>query len=229
MKSIAQLFRNVSFWLIFLPFATYVGFFNATSSLINQIYYPYAFTEDQAGIGGALLIIVGIIASIITSIIIDRTHAYKWTIKILIPITAVAFLALVFTPPTRALPAPYTILALLGASSFSLLPVALEYVVELTFPVGPETSSVVLWTGGQFLGAIFTIIMASLKDEKGSTDVNGDRPPGNLQRSLVFQAVLCCVVAVLPMMLGWKKLGLAQEDKKRMVVDSHHRTPAMLG
>lgn len=217
-QSIPQLFSNLSFWLIFIPFGTYVGFFNATSSLINQIFYPYAFSEDQAGIGGALLIVVGIVGSIVVSIIIDRTHAYQRAIKILVPITAIAFLALLFTPSTRTVPAPYTVLSILGAASFSLLPVALEYTVELTFPVGPEASSVVLWTSGQLLGAIFTIIMAALRDEKGSTGIDGNRPPGNLHRSLIFQAVICCLVAVFPMMLGWKRLGLGKDDKNRMVV-----------
>ncbi len=113
----------------------------------------------------------------------------------------------------------YVILALLGAASFGVLPVALEYVVEVTFPVGPEVSSVLLWTGGQLLGGIFTIIMSALKDETG-TDSKGSSPAGNMRRALIFQAVITCIAAVLPMGLGLKILGLDGDVSRRIAVDA---------
>jgi FLVCR family MFS transporter 7 len=216
--SFSLLAKNMTFWFILIPFAVYVGFFNATSSLINQILYPYGFTEDQAGIAGGILIIVGIIAAIIVSIITDRFHAYVPIIKTIVPVTAIAYLAFLFAPPTRSVAAPYAILALLGASSFSVLPVTLEYVVEATFPVGPECTSVVLWSAGQLLGAVFTIVMNALKDTDGTEPLH-TFPPGNMQRALVFQAIISCLVAVIPMGLGLKVFGLAGDGRKRYAVD----------
>jgi MFS transporter, FLVCR family, MFS-domain-containing protein 7 len=107
---------------------------------------------------------------------------------------------------------------LLGASSFAVLPVALEYVVEVTFPIGPEVSSVLLWSGGQLLGGVFIIVMAALKDDEG-TDAKGSSAPGNLQRALIFQAVLACITAVLPMGLGLRILGLEGDARRRIAVD----------
>jgi MFS transporter, FLVCR family, MFS-domain-containing protein 7 len=49
LKSLRALKRNGSFYLIFIPFAVYVGFFNALSSLLNQILEPYGLSENQAG------------------------------------------------------------------------------------------------------------------------------------------------------------------------------------
>ena len=69
-----------------------------------------------------------------------------------------AYLVFLFAPPTRSEVFVYIILGLLGASSFALLPVALEYVVEVTFPVGPEVSSVLMWTVGQLLGGGLEIV-----------------------------------------------------------------------
>jgi FLVCR family MFS transporter 7 len=48
-KSLQQLAGNGRFYLIYIAFAIYVGFFNAVSSLLSQILTPYGFSETQAG------------------------------------------------------------------------------------------------------------------------------------------------------------------------------------
>lgn len=198
-QALRELPKNGSFFLLLIPFAVYVGFFNATSSLINQIFEPYGFSEDDAGIAGALLIVVGLVASAIVSPIIDRTKAFFLTIKILVPLIAVCYTILIFMPQTRNLGGPYVICALLGAASFSLLPTALELLSIVTFPVSPEVSSVIAWTGGQILGAIFIIVMDALQG-----GWNGE-PEDTMVRSLIFQAVIAWAVVPFPLLLGiWK-------------------------
>lgn len=199
--ALRQLSRNVPFYLILVPFAVYVGFFNATSSLINQIFEPYGFSETDAGIAGGLLILVGLIAAAITSPIVDRTKQYVLTIKILVPCIAASYLALIFMPGTRSIPGPYVVCAILGATSFSLLPCALEYLVLITHPVAPEISSTICWVGGQLLGAIFTLIMNALRG-----GWNGE-PDGALTRSLVFQAVIAAAAVPFVLFLRRSKVG----------------------
>lgn len=87
-ESFKALRGNASFYLILIPFGVYVGFFNASSSLLNQILEPYGFSETEAGIAGALLIIVGLVTSAIVSPLIDRTKQYVLSIKILVPLIA---------------------------------------------------------------------------------------------------------------------------------------------
>ncbi|KAE9971001.1 hypothetical protein EG328_005928 [Venturia inaequalis] len=213
--SLHSLASNPTFWLVFVTFSVYVGFFNALSSLINQILAPYGFTEDQAGIAGAVLILVGLVSSAIVSPIIDRNHAYLTTIKLLVPVIGLSYLAFIFAPPTATIPAPYIILAVLGAASFSLVPVTLEYLVEVTWPASPEVSSVLTWTGGQILGAIFIITMGAMKDTQGN---NG--PKNNMQHALIFEAVFALAVVPLPLIIGIKKFGLGGGvDNRRFMVD----------
>jgi MFS family permease len=229
MTSLRHIVRSPPFYVIFLTFSTYVGFFNAFSSLLNQILYPYGFTEDEAGICGAVLILVGLVTAAITSPILDRTHAYLLGIKILCPLVAISYLGMIWAPQTRGLAAPYVLAAVLGASSFSLLPVALEYLVEVTFPASPEVGSTICWAGGQLFGGIFIVVMNALKDgnadlekvsEAGRGQGGGIRPPGNMYKALVFQAIVALVVLPLPLCLGIKKLGLAHE-KGRLRMDEH--------
>ncbi|KAG9523912.1 MFS general substrate transporter, partial [Aureobasidium melanogenum] len=186
-RSIKLLKSNKAFILVFIAFGVYVGFFNAVSSLINQIFEPYGFTEEDAGIAGAILIFVGLGASAAVSTIVDRTKQYLLTIKLLVPLIAIGYLMLIFMPETHTTAGPYAICAILGAASFSLLPCALEYLVEITHPASPEVSSTICWAGGQLLGAIFIIVMDALKGGLAG------QPKDSMKRGLIFEAVISCL------------------------------------
>jgi len=219
LESFKALSTNLSFYLIFIPFSIYVGFFNAVSSLINQILSPYNYSETQAGIAGGLLIIVGLVTAAVTSPILDRTHAYLFAARALTPVIGAAYLAFTWAPQTRTDGAPFAILAVLGAASFALVPAALEYLVEITFPVSPEVTSVICWAGGQLLGGVFIVVMNALKD--GPTA----NPPSNMHRALVFQAVLCVAVVPLPQLLGRKFMGLGGDMRRRFLLDEAGESP----
>ncbi|PIA94463.1 Major facilitator superfamily domain-containing protein 7 [Cercospora beticola] len=197
--ALRQLPRNGSFYLMLAPFAVYVGCFNATSSLITQIFHPYGISEDDAGLAGGILIIAGLVASAIMSPIVDRTKKHLWAVKILVPIIAIAYTVLIFMPLTRDIVGPYVVCGVLGAASFSLLPVALDLLTIVTFPVSPEVSSVVAWTGGQLLGAIFIVVMDQLK---GGWD---GQPAKTMLTALIFQAGMAWLVVPCALLLGvWK-------------------------
>lgn len=188
---------SVEFWLVFVPFAVYVGFFNAFSSLLNQILEPYGFSEDDAGIAGAVLIVVGLVTAAITSPLNDKYKFYLWFIRAAVPMIAVMYLIFIFAPPTSSIPYVYIVCALLGAASFGLVPVVLEFLVEILHPTSPSVSSSLCWSGGQLLGGIFIVVMDALK--------SGDegRPPANMHRALIFQAVVAIIVMPLPLCLGF--------------------------
>ncbi|RDW60515.1 putative cell surface receptor/MFS transporter (FLVCR) [Aspergillus mulundensis] len=195
--AITQLLQTLEFWLVLIPFGVYVGFFNSVSSLLNQILSPYNFSETEAGIAGGILIIVGLISSAILSPLTDRYKRYLGTIRVLVPIVAISYIALIFAPSSPAGIGPsYAIMAILGASSFGLLPVVLEYLVEITYPFSPEIGSTICWTAGQLLGAVFILIQDALKAGEGAD------PPLNMRNALIFSAVVACVAAPFPICIG---------------------------
>jgi FLVCR family MFS transporter 7 len=222
MQSIKFLLSSPEFYMIMIPFVVYVGLFNSLSSLINQMLSPYSVSETDAGIAGAILIVVGLVTAAITSPIIDKTKKQLLAIKICVPVVAFSYLAFTFAPQTRSLIAVDIILAVLGAASFSLVPVALEYLIEITHPVSPEVTSTICWTGGQFTGGIFILISDALRasgNSDGSADNGSSKPPGNLYRALIFQAVIAMVVFPLPMALGM--FGRHKEVRLRRVETDH--------
>ncbi|KAJ8101232.1 major facilitator superfamily domain-containing protein [Lipomyces tetrasporus] len=211
-KSPKLLLYNRRFVIVFIVFSVLVGFFNAFSSLINQIMEPYGYSSDEAGIDGAVMIVAGLIFSAVISPILDRIHSFLLAIRIQVPIVSICYICLIFTQTKSGqLAGPFVISGVLGAASFSLLPVALEWVQEQVFPVSPELTSSILWVGGNFFGGVFIIIMDALKRPPNEGD-----PPGNMTRALIFQAVVAAAVIPLPFMLGSRE----QTRNRRVELDA---------
>jgi fucose permease len=190
------LFHSPEFFLIFIPFSIYVGLFNAISTLLNQILEPYSFSSDDAGIAGAVLIVVGLVSAAITTPFMDKYKFYLPYIKLSTPVIALSYLIFLFSPATKSLAFVYVMCALLGACSFGLVPVVLEFLVEIHYPLGPEVGSSLCWCGGQLLGGVFVVIMDALKAGDNAS------PPRNMKRALVFQAVLAMVAMPAVLVLG---------------------------
>lgn len=128
-------------------------------------------------------------------------------IKVLVPVVFAMYTALVFTPSTRSLSVNYIVLSLLGASSFALVPLALELLVDVTAgDVGPEVSSTLGWTGGQLGGACLILVMDALKGAEGE-------PRGSLRRGLVLQCVVAAVGVPCVLVLGWWGKGRGMSDR----------------
>lgn len=203
--------------MIFLPFSVYVGFFNSVSSLLNQIMAPYGFSDTESGVAGAVLIVVGLVSAAVTSPLLDRTKAFLPATKLAVPAIGLSYLAFVWMPATRAPAGPCAVLAVLGAASFSLVPVATELLVELTHPVSPEITATLAWGGGQLLGAVFIIVSDALR---GGGPAGA--PPDNMDRALVFQAVVAMAFVPVPLCLGLfgrrehVRLRRVQTDQDRM-------------
>ncbi|KAI1482111.1 MFS general substrate transporter [Daldinia eschscholtzii] len=196
LRSSVKLLKSPEIWQVLIPYAIYVGFFNSISTLLNQIMMPYGFSSDDAGIAGALLIVVGLVAAAISSPILDRTKAFLLAIKVAVPLIALSYLVFIWMPGTRDLAGPYVVLSVLGAASFSLLPVALEFLCELGHPMSPEVTSTMAWAGGQLLGGLFIIISDALKAGPEAD------PPFHMYNALVFTAVVSLVAVVPVMALG---------------------------
>lgn len=211
------LLTSLEFYLVFIPFGVYVGFFNAFSSLLNQILEPYGYSENEAGIAGAILIVVGLVSAAISSPLMDRYKFYVPYFRAATPLIAICYLIFIWAPPAPTIACAYVICAVLGAASFGLVPVALEFLVEVHHPLGPEMSSTLCWSAGQLLGGVFIIVMNALK---AGPDAH---PPATMKKALIFEAVVSLLVMPMPLVLGL--FGRKQHViSKRTQVDLSSRT-----
>ena len=136
---------------------------------------PFGYTSTTAGLMGAALLLVGLVSTIITAPIFDRvlTHQLALTCKCLCPLIGGAWLSLIWA---GALPvsswsmicyqlsctvnrhntgALFAIMAVIGACSLTLLPVALELAVELTRNANASTA--MLWASSNLFSIILVL------------------------------------------------------------------------
>ena len=150
-----------------------MGFFNAISSLLFQVLSPHGVSSYTAGLLGATLIGSGLVAAILLSPIIGHFHATLKAIQLAVPLIGICYLVFIWVP-SQPIGAAYAVLATLGAISFTLLPLTLEWLAEDTRPVSPEVSSSICWMGGQLMGVLFVLIMQTLKNTNDPSLPKGD-------------------------------------------------------
>lgn len=172
LESLRALKHNTAFHALAVMFSVYLGAFNAFSTLLAQILRPEeGYTADEAGLTGAVLIVVGLVAAAVMSPLIDRTQAFVPCLRLLVPIIAVCYVLFIFMPAwsSGGLVGVMVLAGVLGGASFALLPVALEFAVEVTYPAGIEVVSSILWCGGQVVGAGLIVGMDAMRGGNGGS------------------------------------------------------------
>ncbi|KAF8754754.1 MFS general substrate transporter [Rhizoctonia solani] len=190
--------------IITLLFGSLVGAFSAFSILISQIFTPYGYSSDEAGIMGGVLILAGIVGAAIFSPLVDRYLSNRLALvaKALVPLLAACYISLIWDVQPNNYAGIYVVMVLIGVSSFTLLPIALEIGCEVTRSA--ETSSAMLWFTGNLLSVTFALSMAALRDD--SPDAS---PPSNMLQSLIFLG--CFIGAVAISVFGLKAERTRQE------------------
>ncbi|KAI0265746.1 major facilitator superfamily domain-containing protein, partial [Russula aff. rugulosa BPL654] len=137
--------ERIDFAILVSVFSSFAAAINTFSILSSQWLSPYGYSDNTSGYMGAALLLSGIVAAIITSPIFDRvlTHHLALAVRIICPITATAWLSLIWAVRPHNDAALFAIFIVIGVCSISLLPVAVELGVELTR--NSDGSSAVLW------------------------------------------------------------------------------------
>jgi FLVCR family MFS transporter 7 len=163
-SEIRQLMANKHFRILTLGVAVGLGMFNALSTLLERLVTPAGYSSDDAGIFGALLILVGFIGAGIVGPIMDKTHKYNKILKLGIVLSGCG-LVFMFT---MIRPNSFGLLVfawgVLGFFILPLLPVCMECGVECTYPVSEDSSSGFLILSGNVFGVGIIFLMDYLID-----------------------------------------------------------------
>ncbi|KAF9350327.1 hypothetical protein BGX26_011474 [Mortierella sp. AD094] len=192
--SLKKVGTNRQFLLLMTVFGTFVGCFNAITSLISQITAPYDYTSSEAGYFGAAMVVAGLVGAGISGPVTDKYKQYKTLCKVLVPTAAVALIAFIFAVRKGDFGGIIAVSVILGLSAFAVLPAALELAVEITYPVTPASSTSILWAFGQLIAVVFLVALGALQDDDLSRTKNINPP-------LIFMAAWSIVFGVVPMFL----------------------------
>ncbi|KAJ7183293.1 major facilitator superfamily domain-containing protein [Mycena filopes] len=179
-ESHMSLRERIDFAVLLLIFGTLVATANAFALLSGQIMAPQGYSDHDAGLMGATLLLCGIATAAVTAPLFDRvfTSHLARTTKSLVPIVAAGWFSLIWAVRPHNTAALFVIMAVIGAASLTLLPVALELGCEVTR--NAQASSALLWFTVNLFEIIFVQVQGALR-----AGTNG-KPPLNMHRALIF-------------------------------------------
>ncbi|PAA46332.1 hypothetical protein BOX15_Mlig003841g5, partial [Macrostomum lignano] len=198
--SIRACLTNRAFGLLLLAVGAGMGLFTALSALLEQILCPYGYSDQFAGICGAVLIGAGLVGAGVAGAVADYTKRFITLSKVsfsLAAATSAAFAALIGRPNSHA--AVVSSIAAFGAFGFAFYPIALELGVEATHPVGEAVSTGLLVLAGQLASVVLMVAGQVLATPTATTALTACAVPPPMDYSLaclVF-AGMAAVLAIL--------------------------------
>ena len=116
------------------------------------------YTIEEGSNFGALFVIGGILGCIPYTILIEKKRAYKYAILSISICNMIFCLLNFFLFTSKNIALIYVIVFFQGGVSLPILSVAIDFGVELTFPIGESFSTGLLMSTGMIFGIIYTII-----------------------------------------------------------------------
>lgn len=152
-------------------FGLVLGIMTTYGTIIGIITSEYGYSDDNASLFGAVFIVGGIIGSGVFGTIVEIYKNYKSVTCVICTLTAITPITLLFSLKSMNVTLASLSCFIVGFSSVSILPVGIDFGVELTHPVAESISSGLLMSMGQFFGILFTVIASILITKKGDLGV----------------------------------------------------------
>eukprot|EP00127_Corallochytrium_limacisporum_P000254 Clim_evm1s9 gene=Clim_evmTU1s9 len=161
-----QVLRDRNFLVLLVAFGVGLGFFNALTTLVEQIVDKSGYSSNDAGTFSAVLLGCGLVGAIFTGIVLDRCHAYNLFLRGYATVAAAAIVIFLAVLRPNNFAAITIMFAIMGTFMLPLLPIAFECGVECTFPVSEDLTTGLLMSAGQVFGIIFIFALGKLLDEE---------------------------------------------------------------
>jgi len=151
------MFKNKNFIKLLISFTCILGYFNLYGTILNELFTKYLLSEWELSMIGGLANILALIGVMLISILIDKYKKYKISFIILNAIGLLSHIAM-----TMILELSKDNLFILTAilwsiCSISILPIytcSMDFVCELTYPVGESISGGFIMSCTQISGII---------------------------------------------------------------------------
>uniref|UniRef100_A0A3B4BA40 Solute carrier family 49 member 3 n=1 Tax=Periophthalmus magnuspinnatus TaxID=409849 RepID=A0A3B4BA40_9GOBI len=163
LQGLKLLVKNRAYLVLMLCLGSGIASFTCFSSLLDQILCVQGYSNEFAGLCGALFIIWGIVGAGLLGVYVDRTKKFIEVTKINLSLSSVAcaaFSVVALMPGQQA--AVAVVCSLFGFFGFSVYPVAMELSVECSYPVGEATSAGLIFASGQVQSVLYMFLLQSL-------------------------------------------------------------------
>ena len=172
LRDAAQCFTYHDFRVLFVAFGVGLGLFNAITTLIEQLTAPVCSTADDASLYGGLMVGIGILGAIGVGIVLDRSHAYRFWLRMGYGLGFVAGLGLTLVMQTNLKDATAFFFAFVGFVIIPMLPCSFEAAVEATYPIAEDVSNGLLMCAGNYLGIAFIFLINYFIKQQKPCNIN---------------------------------------------------------
>uniref|UniRef100_A0A8D1UW27 Major facilitator superfamily (MFS) profile domain-containing protein n=1 Tax=Sus scrofa TaxID=9823 RepID=A0A8D1UW27_PIG len=193
--------RNKAYIILAVCFGGGIGIFSSFSALLEQVLCVNGYSDEFAGLCGALFIVFGVLGALALGLYVDRTKHFTGAIKIGLCLTSLVCVAFALVSQlqgqTVALAA---ICSLFGFFGFAVAPVAMELAVECSFPVGEGAAAGLLFVLGQAEGVLIMMLLAALtvrRAEPSFSTCQDGQDPLDWKVSMLLMAGLCVLFSCL--------------------------------
>lgn len=160
------------------------------SSFLAQLLRPYGVSEIQAGWIGFSLTICGSLGSTLTGLLIDKHRSYKLplligTLGASLCFSAVTLSLLYVSSPTVLYGLCFFLVTMMGTFLSALIPIQLEFAVEMTYPKPEGVTTAFLLCLGSILTPLLTVL---------GTNVIGDNPS---QVNVIYFMIGCSALSAI--------------------------------
>jgi sugar phosphate permease len=188
--------------VLILIFGIVVGFVDCMGIITGIILEDYGYSDSDAAVFGLFFLLGGILGSIIFGCVVEKFKNYRAMIIVTSFFTTIAPMTLLQMLPSENIWYCNLSVASVGFFGFALLPIAVDFGVELTYPVPESVIVGLVMTAEQVFCLIFSFLSSFLIEGKKENHA------GVKISAAIFCAFLC--VATL---LG---IFLIKEDLKRI-------------
>ncbi|XP_064097906.1 heme transporter FLVCR2-like isoform X2 [Macrobrachium nipponense] len=172
-QGVVRLMKSRGYVLLLLSYGMNVGAFYAISTLLNQVVLTHFPNEtENAGRIGLLIVLAGMMGSVVSGIILDKTAKFKAVTLTIYVLSSVFMLGYTFIFRLETLWLVFLMAGLLGFFMTGYLPVGFEFAAELTYPEAEGTSSGLLNASAQFFGILCTMADGQLLAAYGDIAAN---------------------------------------------------------
>ena len=156
-ESLKILIHNKRFIYLFISYLLVVGYFNIMSTVINGMLALYTITGTESSVIYAVASVIGTVASLIISWILDKTKKFK-LIMIILAVSGTIFqalftllLELVEKKDLNAYAIGIIMYSLINISIISFYSIGMNYACEITYPVGEAINGSIMSSTPQLL------------------------------------------------------------------------------
>ncbi|KAM5338770.1 solute carrier family 49 member A3 [Glossophaga mutica] len=223
------LLRNKAYLVLAVCFGGGVGIFSSFSVLLQQVLCAEGYSNEFAGLCGALFIVFGILGALGLGLYVDRTRHFMEAVKVGFCLTSLVCVAFALVSQLRGQTiALAAICSLLGLFGFSMAPVAMELVVECSFPVGEGAAAGLVFVLGQVEGALIMLLLTALtvrRSKPGFSTCQGDQDSLDWEVSMLLMAGLCTLFSCCLVLFFHTPYRRLQAEASASPCDKDHAAP----